>query len=256
MNVGGIMERIDVAQLVLYIFWGFFAYLIYYLRREDKREGYPLETDAKRNVRVVGFPDMPSPKVFILRTGGTTSVPANRPDPREIRAVPVAPWPGAPLEPTGDGMIDGVGPASYSNRADVPDVTFEGALKIVPLRVATDFAVAHGDPEPRGMAVVGSDGTVGGTVLDIWIDRSEPQIRYLEVTVTGSSRRVLLPMTLAKVDAGAREIRVASVKGRHFATVPVTRNPDAVTLREEDQISAYFAGGHLYGDEARMGPIL
>ncbi len=34
---------LDVAQVTLYVFWIFFGCLIYYLRREDKREGYPLE---------------------------------------------------------------------------------------------------------------------------------------------------------------------------------------------------------------------
>ena len=42
-GVGSITGYIDVPQLVLYAFWIFFAALIYYLRQEDKREGYPLE---------------------------------------------------------------------------------------------------------------------------------------------------------------------------------------------------------------------
>ena len=40
MQTGAITGYIDVAQLVLYAFWFFFAGLIWYLRREDKREGY------------------------------------------------------------------------------------------------------------------------------------------------------------------------------------------------------------------------
>ena len=42
---GAITQYIDVAQILLYAFWIFFAGLIIYLRREDKREGYPLESD-------------------------------------------------------------------------------------------------------------------------------------------------------------------------------------------------------------------
>lgn len=53
---------IDFAQLALYAFWIFFAGLIYYLRREDKREGYPLET--RRKVRVQGWPPIPAEKYF------------------------------------------------------------------------------------------------------------------------------------------------------------------------------------------------
>lgn len=55
------MGRIDFAQIVLYAFWIFFAGLIWYLRREDKREGYPLMSD-RRNVTVQGWPAIPPAK--------------------------------------------------------------------------------------------------------------------------------------------------------------------------------------------------
>ena len=35
MHRGAITDYIDVAQVVLYVFWAFFAGLIVYLRRED-----------------------------------------------------------------------------------------------------------------------------------------------------------------------------------------------------------------------------
>ena len=54
-ETGAITGYIDVAQLVLYAFWVFFAGLIYYLHRENKREGYPLLTD-KAGERKEGFP--------------------------------------------------------------------------------------------------------------------------------------------------------------------------------------------------------
>jgi photosynthetic reaction center H subunit len=46
METGAITSYIDVAQVVLYAFWIFFAGLIYYLHQEDKREGYPLLSTA------------------------------------------------------------------------------------------------------------------------------------------------------------------------------------------------------------------
>jgi hypothetical protein len=49
---------IDLPQVLVYVFWLSFAALILYLRREDKREGYPLDSDRK-NVVVQGFPAMP-----------------------------------------------------------------------------------------------------------------------------------------------------------------------------------------------------
>ena len=39
MGIGAFTRYIDVPQVILYVFWIFFAGLIYYLRREDKREG-------------------------------------------------------------------------------------------------------------------------------------------------------------------------------------------------------------------------
>ena len=39
-------EHIDVASIAIWLFWVFFFGLIYYLRREDHRYGYPLENDA------------------------------------------------------------------------------------------------------------------------------------------------------------------------------------------------------------------
>lgn len=52
-------EYFDFAQVALYLFWIFFAGLIIYLRREDKREGYPLEDDRGGRVEVQGFPAAP-----------------------------------------------------------------------------------------------------------------------------------------------------------------------------------------------------
>lgn len=261
MSTGAITGYIDVAQLVLYAFWLFFAGLIIYLRREDKREGYPLESDRSERaprVAIVGFPSIPAPKAFRLAHGGTVLSPNGKRETREIKARPVAPWPGAPLEPTGDPMIDGVGPASYAERANVPDTTLEGTERIVPLRVATDHAIASRDPDPRGMQVIGADGVVAGVVTDAWVDRSEAVLRYFEVAVgtAGAERRVLLPVTFTRVDGDRRRIKVYALHARHFANVPALANPDRVTLLEEDRICGYFGGGHLYAEPSRMGPLL
>lgn len=59
-------SHFDFAQVVLYAFWIFFFGLIYYLRREDKREGYPLVSSRGP---VNGFPAPPPPKTFIPREG-------------------------------------------------------------------------------------------------------------------------------------------------------------------------------------------
>ncbi|MEL6185723.1 MAG: photosynthetic reaction center subunit H, partial [Myxococcota bacterium] len=59
---GAITEYIDVAQVTLYVFWIFFAGLIIYLRREDTREGYPLEADIGGAVRRPNFVFFPKAK--------------------------------------------------------------------------------------------------------------------------------------------------------------------------------------------------
>ena len=41
-----------------------------------------------------------------------------------------------------------------------------------------------------------------------------------------------------------------------FADVPTLKSPDQVTKLEEDKITAYFAGGHLYADARRLEPLL
>lgn len=256
MQTGAITDYIDVAQLVLYVFWFFFFGLIIYLRREDKREGYPLDSDrAHDRIHIQGFPRMPRPKTFKLAHGGEVTVP--RPETaRELAAQPLEPWPGAPLQPTGNPMADGVGPAAYALRANAPDLTIEGHPRIVPMRVASEFTVESRDPDPRGMDVVGGDGQVGGTVHDVWVDRAEPQIRYLEVKVSGSGRQVLVPIALASIERRQRYVYVRSILGAQFAAAPGLGNPDQVTLLEEDRISAYYAGGTLYAEPSRLGPIL
>jgi photosynthetic reaction center H subunit len=261
---GSITGYIDVAQVTLYVFWIFFAGLIYYLHRENKREGYPLESDRSGRIKVQGFPPVPEPKTYLLPHGGKQTAPRNERDNRELKAAPIAPWPGAPLEPTGNPMRDGVGPAAWAERADTPDLTVEGLPRIVPMRGAAGYHIERRDPDPRGMTVVGADGRVAGTVKDVWVDRSESLIRYLEIEVPGSARpgevsaprNLLLPMNFSRVDGNRRQVRVKSILASQFADVPATQSADRVTRREEDRICAYYGGGHLYATAARSEPLL
>jgi photosynthetic reaction center H subunit len=256
MQTGAITQYIDVAQLVLYAFWIFFAGLIYYLHQENKREGYPLESNVPGRNKIVGFPGLPSPKTFRLADGSSVTVPRPSEPSPAIDATPVGGFPGAPLEPNGHGMGSGVGPGAYAQRRDIPDVTIDGQPRIVPLRAAADFSVASRDIDPHGLPVVGSDLVMAGTVRDVWVDRSEVLFRYLEVEVAGAAGRgsVLLPVNFSRI--GARRIVVDSIMGRDFANVPQTRDDDVVTLLEEEMIMAYYGGGTLYADPSRAEPLL
>lgn len=247
---------IDVAQVVLYVFWLFFAGLIYYLHRENKREGYPLETERGQSGRLAvrGFPEVPPTKVFRSHDGAVFTAPEYGHDRPDAPVTPSAEWPGSPFNPVGDPMLGGVGPASYADRADVPERGMSGQAIIMPLRKAKAHSVAPDGPNPVGMQVLGCDGAVAGSVVDIWIDEAESIIRYLEVDIGGSTR--LLPMAMARVRGRQGVIKVASILAEQFAGVPTLRMHDEVTKREEDRIVGYFAGGHLYATPDRLGPIL
>jgi photosynthetic reaction center H subunit len=256
MGTGAITSYIDVAQIVLYLFWAFFAGLIYYLHREDKREGYPLESDRSGAVSVQGWPAMPRPKTFLLRDGRSVTVPNDRRSSRPVNATPSLPHLGAPLVPNGDPMLAGVGPGSYADREDIADTTEDGQHRLVPLRVARDYQVAGEDPDPRGRPVFGADGKVAGTARDLWVDRAEVIFRYVEVTVptAGGERNVLLPINFCQIDERGTTVR--AILAHQFAQVPTTRNPDLATLLEEDKIVAYYGAGTLYATPDRQEPLL
>jgi photosynthetic reaction center H subunit len=258
MQTGAITSQIDVAQLTLYAFWIFFAGLIIYLRREDKREGYPLVSDRPEEAGITGFPSLPPVKTFYLKNGETRMAP--REEARErVAATPAAAWPGAPLVPTGNPMLDGVGPAAYALRPDHPELSFEdGRPRIVPLRAAAAFSLATEDPALIGWTVVGADGVVAGSIVDAWVDRAEMLIRYLEVALTAplGARTVLLPSGFAVLATRDHEVRVNAILSEQFADVPGLQSPDQVTLREEDRISGYYAGGLLYATPERAEPLL
>lgn len=258
---GYIVGSIDVAQVVLYFFWVFFAGLIFYLRREDRREGYPLESDPSGRVGDVFslVAPIPSPKIFRFADGRTAQAPNFKRDTRPIKAERVGAWPGAPLEPTGDPMLAAMGPGSYAERADTADGTSVGHPRLLPLRAAQGFVVAGEERDPRGMTVLGADGEVAGAVSDVWVDLSETLARYLEVELPasgGAARRVLLPLPFANVDHRRRLVRVEAILARHFAGVPGLKNPDRVTLLEEDRISAYYGGGTLFASRDRREAFL
>jgi len=159
------------------------------------------------------------------------------------------------VPPTGDPLVDGVGPAAWAIRPDFPDLTFEGEPKIVPMRIATEFKVAHQDPDPRGKDVLGLDNEVAATVTDIWVDRSEPQVRYLEIEVKENGKRAMIPITLSRV-RGDGTVKVHCLRAAQFANMPTLANQDQITLQEEDRVCAYVGGGTLYGTRERTEPLL
>jgi photosynthetic reaction center H subunit len=259
-----IIGDFDVAQLVLYAFWIFFFGLIIYLQKETMREGYPLESEVTGKPIMVGpFMPLPKPKTFKLSHGrGEISYPNVEKDTKEIerqkklKMKATAPWSGSPFEPTGDPMVDGVGPAAWAERMDEPERKLDGELLIVPLRADNEWSIAEQDRDIRGWEVRGCDGEVAGTVKDLWVDRGEHLFRYVEVDV-GAAKTVLVPFfcTLINIQFG-KYVSVDSITAEQFKKVPKLKKANEITSLEEEKIMAYFAGGKLYATPDRQEPWL
>ena len=249
-------QQIDVPEVVFLLFCLFFAGLIYHLRQEDKREGYPLESDrtdmSGGRVKVVGFPPMPTPKVFLRKFGPPVLAPGPRLE-RDIDAVsvPAHRFPGSPIIPTGDPLIDGIGPASYALKEEVPDMNWHGAPNILPLRKLPDYGIEETERNPIGMEVVTRDGMRIGTICDVWINIAELFGRYFEVQMLPEygGDRAILPVAFADLRRRERLAVVGMLSAPQFSKVPRLAQPDLITMREEDRINGYFAGGYLYGKD-------
>ena len=252
METGAITQYVDVAQLVLYAFWLFFFGLIWYLQRESHREGYPMDPGRENGPKIAGWP-VAEPIAYKLADGREVLSPDHaRPD-GSYSAQPIHGWNGAPLEPVGDPLLAGVGPGAWAARADHPDMLLHGGAKIVPLRVATDHGVARQDTDPRGLPVLGADGETAGRVKDMWVDRCEMMFRYIEVELV-AGRSVLLPITFARIRKD--RVEVHALMSDQFGNVPALKNPDQVTLLEEEKICAYYGAGTLYATPQRQEPLV
>ncbi len=247
--------NVDWALLALWAFFLFFIALVFYLHRESYREGYPLEDE------ISGRYDGRSPLLFIKKKTfklpfgrGEVTVPnaADR-EPVEIAARRTDRSPGAPYVPTGNPLVDGIGPAAYANRAKHPDLDYEGHPRIVPIG-ASGLWIEGRDADPRGMTVTGVDDKVAGTVKDIWVDKADRLIRYLAVD-TGA-RTVLAPMFMAKINRRTNTVKVDAVRADQFADAPAIDAADTITMYEEERVQGYFGGGYLYATRARQEPMI
>jgi photosynthetic reaction center H subunit len=256
MGTGAITSTIDVAQIVLYLFWIFFFGLIYYLIREGHREGYPMDHDGPSPIE--GWPRAPAPKTYLLDNGQEIQIPREEEPAQPLNAERTYRAAGSPIEPVGDPLTAGVGPGSWSAlRPDHADLDHHGEPKIVPLSMAPEFGVSQHDIDPRGLPLFDAKGDQAGTIRDLWIDRGEMNFRYLEAEVSTAAaglRRVLVPMPFASVARNG--VTVHALYAEQFAGVPATRATDRVTLLEEERITAYYGAGTLYADPGRAEPMV
>jgi photosynthetic reaction center H subunit len=247
---------IDVALLVFWAFLLFFVCLIFYLRREDRREGYPLEDEATGRIDSVGgVLHTAATKSFLLPFGhGTVTAPTKGREPVNIAAKRLDRSPGSPYTPTGNPLADGIGPAAWADRAKRPDLDMDGHPRIIPLSSAIGFGIAREDSNLAGWPVVGADGAVAGTVSNLWIDTADRLVRYIQIADAGGP--LLAPMMMAKVDRRKRRVVIDALNAAQFAGVPRLESPNQITLYEEERVQAYFGGGYLYANAARQEPFL
>jgi len=241
---------VDLAQVSLYLFWLFFFGLIVYLQRENMREGFPLEDDQGNPSSNPGLFALPEPKTFKLPHGrGEVSYPNDDTDStREFAMEQMAGGDGSPFEPTGDPLVDGIGPAAYAIRRDEPELDGHGHAKIRPMASLDEFHVTAGR-DARGLPVISHDGETVGTVTDMWVDVPEQLVRYIEFDM-GQGQKRLVPIQLTRFRK--RGILIHSLYAKHFANVPAHRAPDQVTMLEEEKICAYYCGGKLYAHDDRL----
>jgi photosynthetic reaction center H subunit len=199
MGTGAITPYIDVAQLVLYASGSSSPALIYYLVRENHREGYPMDTDRGGTIKAGRCPQ---PKTYKLATAARSVGAQPAPSPQTLNAEPITTGPARRWSPPATRCWPAWAQAPGPTALTSPTWTLHGEPRIVPLRTVPDFRRAH-DTDPRGMPVVGADGEVAGTVVDLWVDTSESLFRYLEVETAGG-----------RACAAAGELRAHHAQGR------------------------------------------
>lgn len=254
MTDGNIVGTIDVAEIAFYVFVLFFIGLIFYLRREDRREGYPLEDELTGRVETPGGPlSTAGTKSFRLPFDkGAVTAPTQGREPVEIAAKRRENFGGAPYTPTGNPLTDGIGPAAVADRAKFPDLDAHGNPRIVPLSTVEAVSVASGGIDPHGLPVYGADGRKAGTVSDLWVDVAEHLVRYIEID-TGAGKAIA-PMAMAVVKRSG--VVIDALNAADFTGAPLPATPGQMTRFEEEKIVGYFGGGYLYGTPERQEPWL
>lgn len=269
MNATYIVGTFDVAELAFLLFFGFFIALVFYLNKESRREGYPLEDEVTGKVEESSSLFDGDKKSFQLPHGRGTYVPEDvARDDVNVAGVQAFRAGGAPWVPTGDAMVDGMGPAAFANRSKYPDLTFDGRPRIVPIADSHELIVSPNDPQLIGWPVMAADKQMVGKVSDIWVDQAEHLIRYLEIETT-TGKKVLAPMMVASVHGNSlldallpivsdkpEYVEIDAITAEQFERVPELETAGIITRYEEDRVQAYFGGGYMYATPERAEPWL
>ncbi len=118
--------------------------------------------------------------------------------------------------------------------------------KLVEMESLHGFRVATDESDPRGWNVVSCDGDQVGLVRTMLIDTEALKARYLLTELANSSRRVLLPVALARLDAGARRVIFDLSSLDAFSRLPDYLGT-APTQAEDDAVHLILAGVQRVG---------
>ena len=250
MTFGRITEGIDLPQVLFWLFFLGFLALVWYLRRADKLEGYPMTASPLDDRQLLGFPAPPeTPHTYRLNEGGTTQAPHDY-EPGKTHARPLHRFGGTPLVPIGNPLLAGIGPGAWVRRREGPMLTESGEPNLQPLRLLPGWSVVRGDADPCGMRVFDYRWQEIGVVRDIWADRSVKILRLLEVELLPGLGRAtaLIPIFHTVIDEREREVRLFAMRASHFADLPMPASPDCITAQEEERLNAYCAASRFYRD--------
>ena len=252
--IRGAIGHLDVAQIMLYAFFLFFAglHLVPAPGRPARRLSAGIRRTAPSSPRlpVHSLAQDLSPRRRLDRE--SAEFPGRQ---RPINAVKVEPWPGAPHRADRRPVAGRRRPGSWNVRPDFAYKTFDGHDVVAPMRVATNYAVADGGGNPIGFSVIGADGKVAGTIKDIWVDRAESMVSYYEIGLTGG-KSVLAPVHFCDVNFRARTVKITALTAEPVRRGAATEEPRRVTMQEEEKVAAVLRRRHALFDPARAEPLL
>ena len=96
---GTFFGNFDLASLAIWMFWAFFAVLVYYLQRENMREGYPLQNDDGSDSPTKDHFRFLNPNLYPSSWSRKVSVPDGKPEARDLALRRTSDANGYPMEP-------------------------------------------------------------------------------------------------------------------------------------------------------------
>ena len=82
-----------------------------------------------------------------------------------------------------------------------------------------------------------------GKVHDLWFNRAEFFLRYFEVSIDGAEGRRLIPSFFAEALPRDSAVRATTLIARDLRRAPIRADDSCITMREEDRLNGFFAGG-------------